>query len=296
VRILHIDTGRELRGGQRQVLLLMRGLRERGHDCELLARPDAPLWREAVSLQFPVASATLWNVRKHSADVNIVHAHDAHAHTLAALASRRRFVVSRRVAFPVKRGRFSRWKYARACRYLAVSHFVAGELIAAGVPEYRIEVVYDGVEQRAHPAPRSECKFVALDSSDPLKGRAIISEAARLAGIPVQFSNDLERDLPAASVFLYATKSEGLGSAALFAMSLEIPVIASRVGGLPEIIENRVTGLLVENRPESFAEAMKQLQDSPETRREMGHAARLRIERDFMADQMVERMLAAYLR
>jgi glycosyltransferase involved in cell wall biosynthesis len=295
VRILHIDTGKELRGGQRQVLLLMRALRERGHECELLARQQSPLWKAAKDLEFPVAPASLWNVWRHSSDVNIVHAHDARSHTLAAVASRRRFVVSRRVAFPVKRGAFSRWKYGRPVRYLAVSRFVARELATAGVPKHKIEVVYDGVEQTVAPGPRGEFRIVALDSADPLKGRSLVEKGARIAGVPVQFSDDLARDLPSASVFVYATQSEGLGSAALFAMSLEIPVIASRVGGLPEIVEHGETGLLVENDPECFAAAMRQLRDDPETCHAMGRKARLRIERDFTADRMVERTLAAYL-
>ncbi len=84
----------------------------------------------------------IWKWSRASA---VVHAHDAKAHTLAALASRKTFVVSRRVAFPVKRTVASRWKYRRATRYLAVSEYVAGELRKAGVPAAKIDVVYDGV-------------------------------------------------------------------------------------------------------------------------------------------------------
>jgi len=42
VRVLYVDLGREWRGGQSQPLLTVRGLRERGHDVELLAAQDAP--------------------------------------------------------------------------------------------------------------------------------------------------------------------------------------------------------------------------------------------------------------
>ena len=61
------------------------------------------------------------HVQEHA---DIVHAHDARAHTLAAIAARAPFVVSRRVAFPVKRSLLSQWKYRQAKRYLAVSQFV----------------------------------------------------------------------------------------------------------------------------------------------------------------------------
>ncbi len=72
---------------------------------------------------------------------DLIHAHDARSHTLGAIARSGRLVVSRRVAFPVG----SAWKYRRARRYLAVSEFVKSVLVAGGVPEEKIAVVYDGV-------------------------------------------------------------------------------------------------------------------------------------------------------
>ena len=61
-----------------------------------------------------------------------------------------------------------------------------------------------------------------------------------------QISQHLEADLRDAAMLVYLTASEGLGSGALLAMSAGVPVIASRVGGLPEIVRHRETGLLVE--------------------------------------------------
>ena len=78
-------------------------------------------------------------------------------------------------------------------------------------------------------------------------------EAARIGAFEVCYSSDLERDLPHASVFVYITRSEGLGSAALLAMARGVPVVASRVGGLPEIVEDGVNGMLVPNDPEAIA-------------------------------------------
>jgi len=72
---------------------------------------------------------------------DLIHAHDARSHTLGVMAKPGRLVVSRRVAFPVG----SAWKYRRARRYLAVSEFVKSVLVAGGVPEEKIAVVYDGV-------------------------------------------------------------------------------------------------------------------------------------------------------
>src|SRR5438309_10701149 len=92
-----------------------------------------------------VAAARILEVWRRSLAFAIVHAHDAKAHTLAAIAARRRFVVSRRVAFPIKKTASSQWKYRRASAYLAVSNYVAGELRNARVPGEKIFVVYDGV-------------------------------------------------------------------------------------------------------------------------------------------------------
>ena len=117
MKILHLDTGREMRGGQWQAHYLMRGLRERGHEV-------------------------YFNTAHGSFDV--VHAHDAKAHRDAVLRGSKPLVVSRRVAFPVGRGFFSRWKYNHG-RFIAISQFVKGCLLEAGIDESRIDVVYDGV-------------------------------------------------------------------------------------------------------------------------------------------------------
>ena len=74
-----------------------------------------------------------------------------------------------------------------------------------------------------------------------------MERAAVLGGFPVVFSADLESDLLHAAAFLYITRSEGLGSAALLAMAMGIPVVASRQGGLTEVFEDERSGLFVQN-------------------------------------------------
>ncbi|MBI3698244.1 MAG: glycosyltransferase, partial [Acidobacteria bacterium] len=146
MRILHLDTGRELRGGQRQLFLLSRGLAQLGHDQVILARAE-----------FATLPLTPLNLAREAHRADVIHAHDARAHTLATLVPRGpTLVVSRRVAFPVRAGVLSRWKYRRAARYLAVSEFVKARLLEAGVDENRISVVYDGMEaiDRQPPAER----------------------------------------------------------------------------------------------------------------------------------------------
>lgn len=297
MRILHVDTGPEMRGGQYQVLLLLKCLRERGHESILLAREKSALWNAASISGFAVEPAEVKELWRRSKDVMLVHAHDARAHTIAAMASRRKFVVSRRVAFPIGRSVASHWKYQRAARYLAVSEFVATELMAAGVRQEKIDVVYDGVELPAHAVDWSRTRpAVALDSTDPLKERSTIEEASRLAGIPVAFSTDLVNDLLRASMFVYLSATEGLGSAALVAMSMGVPVIASAVAGLTEAIAPEVSGLLVANDPPKVAEAMRRIIDEPGLGERLGAAGRERVSDLFTAGHLVERTVESYER
>src|SRR5215471_15802592 len=140
MRILHIDYGREMRGGQWQVLRLLRGLRQRGVESILLTPPQGPLGKNASQEGFPVD-----RVRWRFPPADLVHAHDALGHTLAALRARQPLIVARRVAFQIKQGWLSKWKYRQAGHFIAVSRFVAGKLMEAGIAESRISVVHDGV-------------------------------------------------------------------------------------------------------------------------------------------------------
>jgi len=219
---------------------------------------------------------------------DLIHAHDARSHTLGAVVGGAPLVVARRVAFPVG----SRWKYTRARHYLAVSEFVKRVLMAGGVPEGKISVVYDGVPVLE---PSAGTHVLALANfDDAQKGAPVAMEAARLAGVELLLTRNLERDLPQAASFVYITHAEGLGSAALLAMSAGVPVIASRVGGLPEVVRDRETGLLVENAPAAVAGAILELAGDPEFARRLGQAARRWVIENFTVDQMVRRTMEVY--
>jgi glycosyltransferase involved in cell wall biosynthesis len=117
-------------------------------------------------------------------------------------------------------------------------------------------------------------------------------EAAHQAGEHLRFSNDLIRDLHEAAIFLYITQSEGLGSGALLAMSAGVPVIASNVGGLPEVVEHGETGLLVE--VEEIAGAICRLRSDPAYAWRLGAKGRQRVMENFTVDHMVRRTMEIY--
>jgi Glycosyl transferases group 1/Glycosyltransferase Family 4 len=290
MRIVHLDSGAEMRGGQWQVLRLMEGLRGRGHENVLLARRGSPLAGEVQRRGFETHELTLLSVARWSRNA-ITHAHDARSHTAAALTGSARLVVSRRVAFPVQDNALSHWKYRRAAHYIAVSRFVERMLLDAGIAASRITVVYDGVP--ALPLSNGS-EILAPHSEDPAKGTALAVEGARLAGCRVRISSHLEADLAQAEMLLYITHAEGLGSAALLAMAAGVPVIASNVGGLVEIVEHERTGLLTENTPEAIAAAIRRLHADRAHARSLGDQARLKAAERFSVDRMVADTVEVY--
>ncbi|HUI57083.1 MAG TPA: glycosyltransferase family 4 protein [Bryobacteraceae bacterium] len=288
MRILHLDSGRELRGGQWQVLRLLQGLAAEGVESTLLARAGSPLFEAARKQGSHVEPLGLRRAIALARRNDLVHAHDAASHTIGAVARASRLVVSRRVAFAIR----SRWKYGRARHYVAVSEFVKSVLISGGVPEEKISVVHDGVPP-LEPS-QGDAVMAPAYSGDLQKAAPLATEAARLAGVSLQLSSDLERDLHQAAIFLYITRSEGLGSGALMSMSAGVPVIASNVGGLPEIIRHRENGLLVENRTEEVAAALNELLADRELAQRLGAAARQTVMDRFTVDRMVRRTMEVY--
>jgi glycosyltransferase involved in cell wall biosynthesis len=293
MRILHLDCGQEMRGGQWQALYLIRGLRARGHEVRLLARAGSPLLETAAAEGLDALPFTAWGLASQARRFDVVHAHDARSHALAALVGVSPLVVSRRVAFAVRRSLASRWKYARARHYIAVSEFVAGRLMEAGVSSADISVVYDGAPV-CERAGRLGAHLVAPSTKDPMKGSDLAATAALRAGVQIKFSTEIARDLDGARALVYITRSEGLGSAALVAMAAGVPVIASRVGGLPEAVVHGETGLLVENTVDDIAEAMRRIVADPAYAAAMGAAARKRAAERFSIDRMVEGAIHCY--
>ncbi len=290
MRILHLDAGKEMRGGQWQVLRLIAGLAAAGVESTLLAREGAPLFAAARKDGWRVEALGLMRAVKYSRRHDLIHAHDARTHTMAAIVRGGPLVVARRVAFPIGgAGLGSKWKYARARHYVAVSEFVKQVLQAGGVPEVKITVIHDGVPLLERETPADPQCIVAVQ-----KGATLATEAAVIAGVPITLASDLEHDLRRAAMLVYITHAEGLGSGALLAMSSGIPVIASDLGGLPEIVRHRETGLLVENRATAIAAAIRELLDDPELARRLGAAGRRSVLERFTVEHMVRRTMEAY--
>lgn len=103
--------------------------------------------------------------------------------------------------------------------------------------------------------------------------------------------------LPAADVFLLPSQHESFGLAALEAMSCGVPVLGSRIGGLPEVIEHEQTGFLCDpNDVDCMKAIVLGLFHDEALRQRIGRAARERAERLFNRDRIVAQYVAVYRR
>jgi glycosyltransferase involved in cell wall biosynthesis len=106
------------------------------------------------------------------------------------------------------------------------------------------------------------------------------------------FRRDLDRLLPAFSVFCLSSRLEGLGTSLLDAMAFGLPVVATAAGGIPEAVEDGVTGRVVPPRdPAALAEALADVLGDEDRRRAYGAAGRRRFLERFTADHMVDETL-----
>jgi L-malate glycosyltransferase len=184
MNVMHVDTERGWRGGERQVLWLATELHRRGVATTIVGRPDEPLAQRARAAGLTTIGCTplfeadpmaAWRLRRaiSAHGVDIVHAHTAHAAGLAALAvagTSTKLVIARRVDFRLRDNAFTRWKYSKASRIVAVSRAVAQALEASGIDAGAITVVADGTDTSRviPPASVEVLRALGVAASAPL--------------------------------------------------------------------------------------------------------------------------------
>lgn len=193
LRVVHVDTERGWRGGERQAFWLAERLVRQGHHSVMAARPDEPLAKKAEETKIPVLALSPFgemdilsamSLRRAiiNEDADIVHAHSGHAVALAALATlgtSARMVLTRRVSFPLKRNPGSLWKYARADAMIAVCRATADALVASGIESARITVAYSGVDLTRVIAPATPETLASLGIKS---GAPLVVMVAALVG------------------------------------------------------------------------------------------------------------------
>ncbi len=356
---LHVDTARSWRGGQNQVLLTVLGLRAQGHRTALVAHPDGELRRRAAEGPdlIPIASSgemgfrAAWQLSRvlKMLRPTVVHAHDAHAVAMVALARSfgrldplPRFVVSRRVDFHIRRNAFSRWKYAQVDLFLCASNAIRTMLVGDGVPTERAMTLHEGVDlEHVAAVPRLDVHAeLWLPSGAPIVGnvaalvphkghRYLIDAAATVvrqvpdtrfvilgtgeleATLRTQITHlHLERHVLLAGfrpdalslqkgfdLFAMSSVTEGLGTVLLDAMAIGQAVVATRAGGIPEVVAHEQTGVLVPPRDaDALAAAIVRLLGDADRRAQLGVAGRERVRASFSVERMVQATLDAYVR
>lgn len=144
------------------------------------------------------------------------------------------------------------------------------------LPGARLELIGDG-PQRQELARLA--RALGLDGSVAFRGEVA----------------DVRPWLRAGAVFVLPSRSEGLPNALLQAMAMGLPCVATRVGGIPEVIEDGVNGRLVDpGQPEALARVLAEILQDGEQAGRLGAAARRCVEERFTLEQMVDRYLECY--
>jgi glycosyltransferase involved in cell wall biosynthesis len=257
LRVMHVDTATQWRGGQVQLLHLVRGMVARGHEVLVGCVRGAPLWSRlegvgAQRLVLPAGRSLRGAVAAARQRVDLVAAHTSHAHTvclgLALVPRAPPLVVHRRVDFLPSGG----WKYRQPAAIIAVSHAVARALGTAGVTG--VTVVHSGVVPPAVTTAATDAPTVlAVGALVAHKGHDVLARAAAmLPGVDIGvvgegsvrptgmrllgWRDDVPALLAGAQVFVHPSIQEGLGTAAIEAMMAGLPVVVTDAGGLPEVV------------------------------------------------------------
>ena len=326
-RIVHISLASE-RGGLLGVVEALATAQARRHVVAVVSplRPRVPEHVPWMELALPgnryvAAHWRLWRlVRRWGADIAVVHAGSPGEGALAAalLSLRLPTVVVEHLAeyFPLHR-RGLEWAYAalkgRAMRWLAVSAAGAAHLertwrLRAGA----VGTVYCGVDAPLVEPRPMPAAVVGFGRPGPRKGfdvftavaNALAPEqpalawrwvggetAARQGAVELApWQVGIGAHLASAALVLVPSRAEGLPLVLLEAWSMGRPVVASRVGGIPEAVEDGRNGVLLEpgNLPAWVATVRRLLADAP-ARHALGEAGRHAWQDRFTVEAMASR-------
>jgi glycosyltransferase involved in cell wall biosynthesis len=337
-KIVHVNTARGYRGGERQTELLIRGLASRGLHQALVTRRGAPLATRLrdLGLEIREVAGGILSVTRATHDASLIHVHEGRS-VYAAFArsylSGTPYVVTRRVNNAIREHWFAHRAYRRAAYVAAVAPQV-GEIVRAYDSGIRVTVVHSAssglrVDAAVSAAVRAGFggKFVAghigaLDNDQ--KGQEFIIAVARelehthpdihfvlvgggddeamlkaaAAGLSnltfTGFVENVGDYLAAFDVFILPSNREGIGSILFDAMEHGLPVVASRVGGVPDIVRHGDTGLLIDPAsPAQLRDAILKLKADAAARRAYGERGR-EFARDFTADAMCGKYFRLY--
>ncbi|MEA1995465.1 MAG: glycosyltransferase [Campylobacterota bacterium] len=154
--VLHIDTEKGWRGGEQQLLYLIKGLSQRGINCGLVCKRGEELERRArkenIRQIFPIGNICLDIIKLSfiAKNYDILHAHTANAHTISVLSSffcKKPIIYTRRVDYKPKNKFFSVLKYKKTNKVVAITNVVKQILINYGIDSSNIDVIHSCVDE-----------------------------------------------------------------------------------------------------------------------------------------------------
>jgi glycosyltransferase involved in cell wall biosynthesis len=282
---------------------------------------------ERLSAPRDVDPALAWRVARAARRADLVHTHLVHADVYGALGARR-LVSTKHNDDPFRAGAFRYVERAlahRASRVIAITHALARfQVERVGLPADKIEVIHYGLDDvpaawGTNPPddiPPDAPVLLAVCRLEPQKGVDVAIHA--LAEIPdahlvvlgegpqraeLERLGDERVHLPGrvpdvaawlhrADLLVHPARWEGFGLALLEAMLAALPVVATNVSSIPEIVADGETGLLVPpDDPAALAAAVNRVLADPSGYGERGLA---RARSEFSVAKMTERTLAVY--
>jgi len=220
-------------------------------------------------------------------------------------------------------------------RFLTVSESLKTALAQQGVPPKKISVVYNGIDFTRYDMLKGVRDEAAVPTVGvigrlhPVKGQQYFLEAAAkvledrpdatfmLAGTGADqerlknlaerlgisdqvkflgFVEDVPTLLTGLDLVVIPSLAEGFGLIAAEALALEVPVVATQVGGLPEVVQDHVTGLLVNPADDtSLAKGILWMLNHPHEAKDMAKKGRKFVRQHFSSQAMAERTKQLYL-
>jgi glycosyltransferase involved in cell wall biosynthesis len=144
---------------------------------------------------------------------------------------------------------------------------------------------------------RPEALFVVVGDGPDRAALQAQADAASLNGAVrfLGYREDIPRVLAAADIVVMPSRAEGLPHLLLEALAVGRPVVASRVGGIPDVVHHGETGLLVPPAaPGEVADSVLRLLDDPELARRLGHQGRRYVTRHCSPDLAARRLASVY--
>ncbi|MBC7106428.1 MAG: glycosyltransferase family 4 protein, partial [Firmicutes bacterium] len=223
------------------------------------------------------------------------------------------------------------WWTRQADRIIVPSRYLAQWVARWRVPEERITVIYNALEPMDGVAPlpvplKTPVKAVTVGRLVPWKridevlkavakvpelGLVVVGdgpECTRLERLAHTFAitdrvyfagarrpEETRGLMAACDVFVLNSTYEGLPHVVLEAMALGLPVVATAVGGTPEVVKDGETGVLIQPDDGSLGSVLQELVNDPAGRRRLGEAACRWVRENFAAEQMVEQTGATLL-